>query len=505
MAYLSPDLVQKALSISSSFAKGGTVATKPVARFRDGTDVDVDDDYGTFGAEELGASVEDTAASEDIGTRDDDEDIDFPDEFEVPDPDKYDYGPGRDDGGTVSNIDPNKPDYSKYTTAELRNARDVALRGREFAATLTPVEAGLIQAELDKRSGRPPDQPVSVTEAATQVQVDPVDFYTAEELADERADMAAESLMGASGAATDILGGYDRAMAEQRALANRDRMAADMAADMAASQAQAVDYGMGDPSRDFDRATGPAAPQVDADDMAGIGSVAPPSTVQEPPSGGIGDLGPVTPDELDEAEDIRGRQAALVEDLDTADDLGPFGEEEMLSGFRELQDKKAGLAGLGVLAGSPMLAAAPFARDIYKTLANPDVKAGELLAGKGLGRNQTAEEVVDEEGRRVGVVVSDPSGVVSVQPTSFKNAFDPALGDAYNKMNERESREREESGRGDDREPITEEDVAVEEEAGPKLPPTIDIIPFRPEDFYYFNPQRRYPYGVPSLMNMRTR
>lgn len=74
------------------FKNGGMVA-----KFQEGGDVD--DDYGTFGADELGASVEDTAASEDIGTRDDDEDIDFPDEFEVPDPDKYDYGPGPDDGG----------------------------------------------------------------------------------------------------------------------------------------------------------------------------------------------------------------------------------------------------------------------------------------------------------------------------------------------------------------------------------------------------------------------
>jgi hypothetical protein len=66
-------------------------------------------------------------------------------------------------------------------------------------------------------------------------------------------------------------------------------------------------------------------------------------------------------------------------------------------------------------------------------------------------------------------------------------------------------RQEEERGRdGDDREPITEEDVIEEEEVeAPKLPPTIDIVPFRPEDFYYFTPQQRR--GLPSMMNMRTR
>ena len=45
------------------------------------------------------------------------------------------------------------------------------------------------------------------------------------------AEMAADQrLTGASGAATELLGGYDRAMAEQRAVANRDQMAAEMAA-----------------------------------------------------------------------------------------------------------------------------------------------------------------------------------------------------------------------------------------------------------------------------------
>jgi len=418
MAYLSPDLVQKALSISSNFKNGGMVA-----KFQDGGDV-TDYESEAYGVE---SSVSSTAASEDIGTPDEDrgpgdsDDIDFPDEFEVPDPDKYDYGPGPDDSdGGDRVVSETVLGGDTPTAAEAimdAQGRSKAVNAVETLASelnIPPAAA----AELLSPSVKEKEEEVSVTKAATQV--DPVNF-------------------------------------------------------------------------------------VDADDMAGIGGVAPRSAVQAPPSGGIGDLGPVTPDELDEAEDIRGRQAALVEDLDTADDLGTFGEEEMLSGVRELQDKKGVLAGLGVFAGSPALAAGPFARDIYKTLANPDVKAGELLAGKGLGRDQTAEEVVDEEGRRVGVVVSDPFGVVSVQPTSFKNAFDPALRDAYNKLNERESEEREARGDDLDREPITEEDVAVEEEATTKLPPTIDIIPFRPEDFYYFNPQRRYPYGVPSLMNMRTR
>lgn len=55
----------------------------------------------------------------------------------------------------------------------------------------------------------------------------------AEEMRDRMAaEMAADQrLTGAQGAATEILGGYDRAMAEQRAIANRDQMAAEMAAE----------------------------------------------------------------------------------------------------------------------------------------------------------------------------------------------------------------------------------------------------------------------------------
>jgi hypothetical protein len=66
-------------------------------------------------------------------------------------------------------------------------------------------------------------------------------------------------------------------------------------------------------------------------------------------------------------------------------------------------------------------------------------------------------------------------------------------------------RQEEERGRdGGDREPITEEDVAEEVVAAPERPPTIDIVPFRPQDFYYFTPGSfAYNRGIPSMMNMR--
>jgi len=552
--------------ISSRFKNGGMVA-----KFQDGGDVD--DDYGTFGAEELGASVEDTAASEDIGAISGDtgdvEDIDedlgtFPEEAITGGPPPDDTG---DDTGDSDSV------VSTFTTEQLEKAVDAIEKARYPSAVQQDMLANM-RAELSARaaiqSGLLEDEALSVTEAARQIS--PVEYladvstpmvsgafvdslgrgvmadvpgasaqqamnYTSDILTGKRGsgnqarttgdiDTGFAGARGAGvgfddplqegldyqfsspeGAATELLSTpLSQVAAESRAIENRDRMLADMA----------------------------SVPAVDADDMAGIGAVAPRSAVQGPPSGGIagainytgkeiadqqaadaamsmaappaggiGDLGPVTPDELDEAEDTRGRQAALADDLDTADDLGPFGEEEILSGVRDLQNKKAGLAGLGVLAGSPITAAAPFARDIYKTLANPDVKAGELLAGKGLGRDQTAEEVVNEKGERIGVVVSDPSGVVSVQPTSIEAAFDPALRDAYSKLNERESEERE-RGSGDNQELATLDDPEVEEAAGPQKPPTIDIIPFRPQDFYYFTPGNyAYNRGLPSMMNMR--
>lgn len=64
---------------------------------------------------------------------------------------------------------------------------------------------------------------------------------------------------------------------------------------------------------------------------------------------------------------------------------------------------------------------------------------------------------------------------------------------------------REQERARDDDEPILPEDVAAEEEeAAPERPPTIDIVPFRPQDFYYFTPQSfAYNRGLPSMMNMR--
>lgn len=398
MAYLTPDLVQKGLSISSSFAKGG-----PVAAFQEGGGVN-DYESEAYG---VGSSVSSTAASEDIGTvdedrgpddRNDSDDIDFADEFEVPDPDKYDYGPGPDDGGDGD---------------AQRVVPGTVLDGD------TPTAAESI---LASRGLSLPDSP------------------------------EAERIRAETAAALGVL---DRLKETIPEAIEKNKKVTDV------------------PTK-----------QVN---------------FTAPPAGGIGDLGPVSPDELDEIQDFED-MTRPPDELDEIQDFEDMVEAEKAAGA-SLQQKKGALAGLGVFAGSPALAAGPFARDIFKTLTQPDVKAGELLAGKGLGRNQTAEEVVNEKGERVGVVVSDPTGVMSIQPTSISNSFDPALRDAYSKLNERDSEERE-RGSGDDRELITEEDVAVEEvEAAPKKPPTIDIIPFRPEDFYYLTQQQRQ--GLPSMMNMR--
>jgi len=59
-------------------------------------------------------------------------------------------------------------------------------------------------------------------------------------------------------------------------------------------------------------------------------------------------------------------------------------------------------------------------------------------------------------------------------------------------------------GDGPDVEPEVPEELTFEELS---KPPTIDIVPFRPEDFYYFQ-QQPFSYtrqGLPSMMNMRTR
>jgi len=130
---------------------------------------------------------------------------------------------------------------------------------------------------------------------------------------------------------------------------------------------------------------------------------------------------------------------------------------------------------------------------------------GGLFTGKGALKEAAAggKVVKNEEGKTVGVVSYDEQGKVSkVTPVGISESFDPALRDAYRDFYANQPEER---GSGDDLEPITEEQVAVEEEVAPKKPPTIDIVPFRPEDFYYFTPGSfAYNRGIPSMMNMRT-
>ena len=497
--------------ISSRFKNGGSVASKPVAKFSNGEDVEVDDDYGTFGADELGASVSETAASEDIGAisgdrgPDDSEDIDedlgtFPEEAITGGPPPDDTGDGR-------------SYFEKADVNQLQSAVEALSAVRNPSAVQT---AMLSQArgELKSREARRTgvDTPTKVTEAAVQ-NIEPIDFL-ASGMGDPAQDFAPGRTTAPSQVSLGAAGTFDPRISagimsdspqqfdlEQMQLANeifaKDRQPTSVfpeGRDPQKGAAVVLDRPM----------------QTDRDGYFG-------SREYEiaPPSGGIAGAINYTDKEIadQQAADAAMSMAAEVEpefqQARTPDELDEIQDFEDMAAAQQaatvgLQDKKAGLAALGAFAGSPIAAAAPFARDIFKTLTQPDVKAGELLAGKGLGRNQTAQEVVNEKGERIGVVVSDPSGVVSITPTSIEAAFDPALRDAYSKMNERRQDEREARDQGGD-EPITAEQVAVEEEeTAPEKPPTIDIVPFRPEDFYYFNPQSRYPYGLTSLMNMRT-
>jgi hypothetical protein len=289
--------------------------------------------------------------------------------------------------------------------------------------------AAMMQNKLNElQAAQTTSEPVSVTKAATQV--DPVDF------------------LGAAGAATDILSGYDDAMTRA-----------------------GVPVGLDDK---------PASRAVDADDMAGIGSVAPRSAVQEPTDG----IGAV----LTEGYDMAGRPATppdvYDDDVDQGSaDVGALAKELGID-VKDVDFRERGLADL--------LKPGGIIKDI-----------GGLFTGKGALKEAAAggQVVKNEKGETVGVVSYDDEGKVSkVTPVGIKESFDPALRDAYRDFYANQPEERDSDGG----EPILPEDVAVEEEAAPEKPPTIDIVPFRPEDFYYFNPQSRYPYGLTSLMNMRT-
>ena len=476
-----------------------------VAKFQEGGGVN-DYESEAYG---VGSSVSSTAASEDIGTVDEDRGPGDPPASGDQDP--YEEEPGIDPLAPTPEPDSEEPVdtgagdsvVSTFTTEQLEKAVDAIEKAKYPSAVEQDMLANM-RAELSARaairSGLLEDEALSVTEAARQIS--PIEY-----LADVSTPMVSGAFVDSSGRGVmaDVPGVADIAASRGQPGAinyTNEELAAQQAADG------------GPPER---------APAVDADDMVGIGAVAPRSAVQAPPSGGIAGAINYTDKEIADQQAADGgpperapavdadgiaevepefQQARTPDELDEIQDFEDMAAAQQAATV-DLQDKKAGLAGLGVLAGSPALAAGPFARDMFKTLANPDVKAGELLAGEGLGRNQTAQEVVNEKGERVGVVVSDPDGVVSVQPTSFENSFDPALRDAYNKMNKREQEERE-RGSEDNQELATLDDPEVEEAAGPQKPPTIDIIPFRPQDFYYFTPGSfAYNRGLPSMMNMR--
>jgi len=113
----------------------------------------------------------------------------------------------------------------------------------------------------------------------------------------------------------------------------------------------------------------------------------------------------------------------------------------------------------------------------------------------------------DGSGSIVGAYDAERGLTYAVADERFNfRDMDENLRAAFEKSSLRQEEERGRDGREDD-ELILPEDVEVEEEEAPRLPPTIDIVPFRPEDFYYFQ-QQPFSYtrqGLPSMMNMRTR
>lgn len=469
--------------VASRFKKGG-----PVAAFQVGGDVN-DYESEAYG---VGSSVSSTAASEDIGTVDEDR------------------GPGDPPGGLSDpydepGIDPLAPTepaptepapeepsdsgdsiVSSLTTEQLEKAVD-AIEKAKYPSAVEQDMLANARAELSARnaitSGLLEDEK-TVTQAAVEA-IQPIDFLSGA-LADASTPMTSGafvgpsgrgvmadispttaptgSLMGASGAATDILGGYDRAMAEQRALANRDRMAAEMAASRGAIN--------------YTREELDSQQAADGSMAMGIAAAAPPSTVQGPG-------GPST------AEDV-GAVPGLTA---TIEEMAKQLEVEDLSKFSPPREAtpSGGVASLG---GALM--------DAGKGI-------GQALSGKAalsdLMKGGTPIKSEKDPTKFAGTVTytTDPvtgkQVVEKVSPTSLEMAFDPALRDAYRDFYANQPEQRDSDGG----EPILPEDVETEEEEeAPKKPPTVDIIPFRPQDFAYFTPGNfAYNRGLPSMMNMR--
>jgi len=171
----------------------------------------------------------------------------------------------------------------------------------------------------------------------------------------------------------------------------------------------------------------------------------------------------------------------------------------------------------GAAAGKPRLSQAGILGGIFDAVANPKASLANAISERGIksidgqptGREGNLE-VVQVDDRTAAYdpernIVFDSDPFKGVNPFGDERVPEEiqALYDKKRRVDE-EERERDGEGGGDDK-LILPEDVEVEEEEVPEKPPTIDIVPFRPEDFYYFTPQN-FAYnrrGLPSMMNMR--
>jgi len=167
----------------------------------------------------------------------------------------------------------------------------------------------------------------------------------------------------------------------------------------------------------------------------------------------------------------------------------------------------------GMAAGKPRISQAGIIGGIADAIFNPEATLANAISERGIGSidgaptgRQGGLEVVTADGRTAAYdpernIVFDSDPFQGVNPFGDERVPE-GIQALYDKKRAVDELERDRGDRDD--EPITEEEVAVEEEIIPEKPPTIDIVPFRPQDFYYFTPGSfAYNRGIPSMMNMR--
>ena len=194
----------------------------------------------------------------------------------------------------------------------------------------------------------------------------------------------------------------------------------------------------------------------------------------------------------DERGGDRDEQDRAIANLVSAMELGPEGTD--------LGDAATTSAGAAAISPTtPRTGITGAIGDVLDTNKDGKISAGEAALGiaaattplgamMGIGKGIENVATALGFGTNIG---SEQTGMLAEQNRGLYG-FDDDEGDR--------------GGDGDDRpdvEPEVPEELTIEELS---KPPTIDIIPFRPEDFYYF--QQPFSYtrqGLPSMMNMRTR